>query len=70
MNRPPEQGREAPSANARGHDRAASGQDDFIVEAPSICLPKGGGPIRSIGERFAIRLRNRQRAAILVTYSV
>ena len=28
-------------------------KDDFRVVAPSISLPKGGGAIRGIGEKFA-----------------
>jgi hypothetical protein len=32
---------------------SASAQDSFRVTAPSVSLPKGGGAIRGIGEKFA-----------------
>src|SRR5262245_35372781 len=36
-------------------ERAAQspGDDKFLVSAPSISLPKGGGAIRGMGEKFA-----------------
>ena len=45
-------------ANLRGAQRdgqpnAASGESSFAVTAPSLALPKGGGAIRGIGEKFA-----------------
>ena len=43
-------GKSAPQTEAR--DSGSRG-DQFTVAAPSISLPKGGGAIRSIGEKFA-----------------
>jgi len=45
-------------ANARGAPRdgplaAASGEASFAVSVPSLTLPKGGGAIRGMGEKFA-----------------
>ena len=34
-------------------DRSASGPQSFSTAAPAINLPKGGGAIRGIGEKFA-----------------
>ncbi len=31
----------------------AAGKDNFFVGAPSVTLPKGGGAIRGIGEKFS-----------------
>ena len=36
-----------------GGRQGSSEGDDFVVRAPSISLPKGGGAIRGIGEKFA-----------------
>src|SRR5262245_22674617 len=33
--------------------RAASGDGSFSIPAPTISLPKGGGAIKGIGEKFA-----------------
>src|SRR6476661_7830057 len=33
--------------------RSARGQEPFSTSAPAISLPKGGGAIRGIGEKFA-----------------
>ncbi|MEU5402911.1 SpvB/TcaC N-terminal domain-containing protein [Streptomyces sp. NPDC005963] len=41
---PPTPSRQSPSATAR--------QDDTGVQPPSVTLPKGGGAIRGIGEKF------------------
>ena len=35
-----------------GGGNASSGKDTFAVSAPSINLPKGGGAIRGMGEKF------------------
>jgi virulence plasmid B protein len=43
-------GKSAPQADAR--DSGSRG-DQFMVAAPSISLPKGGGAIRGMGEKFA-----------------
>lgn len=40
------------SASQRSEQRGVS-DDKFAVRAPSITLPKGGGAIRGIGEKFA-----------------
>ncbi|MEU1596502.1 SpvB/TcaC N-terminal domain-containing protein [Streptomyces sp. NPDC005708] len=40
-------------AQRDGQPKAASGEASFAVSAPSLTLPKGGGAIRGIGERFA-----------------
>jgi hypothetical protein len=34
-------------------DKAKSSDDNFRVQAPQLNLPKGGGAIRGIGEKFA-----------------
>ena len=41
--------RRAPAATS--HEDTSSGQT-FAVSAPQVSLPKGGGAIRSIGEKF------------------
>jgi RHS repeat-associated protein len=46
------------STNPHGGQRdeqpkAASGEDSFAGSAPALTLPKGGGAIRGIGEKFA-----------------
>ncbi len=52
-----ELGGRAPADRPAGQQTADSGtqarDDDFIIRAPSISLPKGGGAIRGIGEKFA-----------------
>jgi YD repeat-containing protein len=58
----PQAGRGAlpPKAGSPGTGRTASGgsrtpqsaPDDFLVGAPAVTLPKGGGALRSIGETF------------------
>ncbi|MFF3871893.1 SpvB/TcaC N-terminal domain-containing protein [Streptomyces sp. NPDC001978] len=40
-------------AQRDGQPKAASGEASFAVSAPSLTLPKGGGAIRGIGEKFA-----------------
>ncbi|WP_274565068.1 SpvB/TcaC N-terminal domain-containing protein [Streptomyces spiramyceticus] len=40
-------------AQRDGQPKAASGEASFAVTAPSVTLPKGGGAIRGIGEKFA-----------------
>jgi hypothetical protein len=41
-------------ARESGESRAEQGADDkFAVSAPQVSLPKGGGAIRGIGEKFA-----------------
>ena len=52
MDRPePAQGASSPtSTSAEGQ---GSAQDNFRVQAPSVSLPKGGGAIKGIGEKFA-----------------
>jgi RHS repeat-associated protein len=39
-----------PPASAEGHP---SGEEDFRISVPQISLPKGGGAIRGIGEKFS-----------------
>ncbi|MDB4891181.1 MAG: insecticidal toxin complex protein TcdB family [Gemmatimonadetes bacterium] len=39
-------------ASLSGNVRASGSDDNFLVQAPSISLPKGGGAIRGIGEKF------------------
>src|SRR3954447_21555297 len=41
---------ERQGGNLRNSDKSAS---SFAVSAPTISLPKGGGAIRGIGEKFA-----------------
>jgi Salmonella virulence plasmid 65kDa B protein len=41
------------SENSSNGERGSSKDDKFLVTAPSIILPKGGGAISGIGERFA-----------------
>lgn len=41
------------SANERAADQPAAAGSGFATAAPAINLPKGGGAIRSIGEKFA-----------------
>ena len=43
----------ARSARAAAGTRGQSATEPFVVSAPSINLPKGGGAIRGIGEKFA-----------------
>src|SRR5262245_53065361 len=38
---------------AGGSNVSAGGKESFQISAPSISLPKGGGAIRGIGEKFA-----------------
>jgi RHS repeat-associated protein len=38
---------------AGGTNEASGGKESFQISAPSISLPKGGGAIRGIGEKFA-----------------
>ena len=38
---------------AGGSNGASGGKESFQISAPSISLPKGGGAIRGIGEKFA-----------------
>ncbi len=40
-----------PSLESR--NRKSATEDDFQINAPSLTLPKGGGAIRGIGEKFA-----------------
>src|SRR5262245_7142073 len=40
------------SKDSNGAGAAAKG-NDFVVSAPTIALPKGGGAIRGMGEKFA-----------------
>ncbi|WP_106398913.1 SpvB/TcaC N-terminal domain-containing protein [Actinocorallia populi] len=40
-------------AQRDGQPKAASGEASFAISAPSLALPKGGGAIRGIGEKFA-----------------
>jgi hypothetical protein len=43
-----------PSSNSpQGSQSDYNGQESFQISAPSISLPKGGGAIRGIGEKFA-----------------
>src|SRR5437867_6725656 len=43
-----------PSSNSpQGSQPDSNGQQSFQIAAPSISLPKGGGAIRGIGEKFA-----------------
>src|SRR3954464_4393454 len=44
---------EGPSSRRLESDRSAPGQQSFSNSAPAINLPKGGGAIRGIGEKFA-----------------
>src|SRR6187549_3197614 len=42
--------------DVKGEPQSSSGatpSDDFALRAPAISLPKGGGAIRGIGEKFA-----------------
>ena len=39
--------------NSSNGERGSSKDDKFVVTAPSITLPKGGGAISGIGEKFA-----------------
>ena len=41
---------------AQDKDTEESGKKGFAVSAPEISLPKGGGAIRGIGEKFAANL--------------
>jgi len=38
---------------ATGGDKQGSSDDKFAVNAPAVSLPKGGGDIRGMGEKFA-----------------
>jgi hypothetical protein len=40
-------------AQGSGGESAAAGNDNRLVSAPTISLPKGGGAIRGMGEKFA-----------------
>src|SRR5437762_7708996 len=43
-----------PSSNSpQGSQPDSNGQQSFQIAAPSISLPKGGGAIRGMGEKFA-----------------
>lgn len=44
----------APQDRARDDAPDRSGRDDFRLDAPAISLPKGGGALRSIDEKFAV----------------
>jgi Salmonella virulence plasmid 65kDa B protein len=46
-------GRAVQSENSSNGERGSSKDDKFLVNAPSITLPKGGGAISGIGEKFA-----------------
>jgi YD repeat-containing protein len=49
----PSRGAGQGSPAGRGPVRGTSSQpDDFLVQAPAVTLPKGGGAVRSIGETF------------------
>lgn len=55
----PGPGRDEPRPDDRAADRPPSSPaDDFRVDAPTISLPKGGGAIRSIDEKFAVNPAN------------
>jgi hypothetical protein len=41
------------SENSSNGERGSCKEDKFAVTAPSITLPKGGGAISGIGEKFA-----------------
>src|SRR6188474_2401609 len=47
-----ESGKTKSSSGSNATDRRSGGKD-FAVSAPAIALPKGGGAIRGIGEKFA-----------------
>jgi hypothetical protein len=49
-NRKDSVGKSVPQTDTRG---SGSRVDQFMVAAPSISLPKGGGAIRGMGEKFA-----------------
>src|SRR5881392_4033939 len=40
------------SISAQGKESDSNGKQSFQISAPSISLPKGGGAIRGIGEKF------------------
>lgn len=42
-----------PQSRATTQSASAPAQNSFQIRAPSISLPKGGGAIRGIGEKFA-----------------
>src|SRR5262249_26981952 len=42
------------SDDARSSSSAAVGQDNQTITAPTISLPKGGGAIKGIGEKFGV----------------
>src|SRR5262249_38615718 len=42
-----------PSRSGGAETAASSASPPFAISAPSIFLPKGGGAIRGIGEKFA-----------------
>ncbi|MEX0806991.1 MAG: hypothetical protein WD688_27255 [Candidatus Binatia bacterium] len=42
-----------PSSNSAQAQSDSNGKQSFQISAPSISLPKGGGAIRGIGEKFA-----------------
>ena len=45
-----------PTSVSRRKRDSPSQADDFLVRAPSLSLPKGGGAIRGIEEKFAANL--------------
>src|SRR5215831_8577718 len=46
----------APGPAATGPEKKK--EDDFFLQAPSITLPKGGGAIKSIDEKFSVNAVN------------
>ncbi len=40
------------TAGANSQSNSPSAKDSFKISAPSISLPKGGGDIRGMGEKF------------------
>lgn len=51
--KPTDQQQKRPTSSTTSSSTSAAPKDSFQITAPSISLPKGGGAIRGIGEKFA-----------------
>lgn len=41
-----------PASTSHGRDAGNAPQENFLLQAPTISLPKGGGAVKGIGEKF------------------
>ncbi len=56
QDRLPEKKSSMPVSPDAGSDKKKG--DDFFLQAPSVSLPKGGGAIKSIDEKFSVNAVN------------